>query len=459
MEILRYERNVALDDSWDVLVAGGGPAGCAAAIAAARGGAKTLLIERQGALGGMGTVGRIPGFAISSDGKTRVTAGLAASIIDEMKSEMPHIPATRYDWVSIDAEVLKRVYDRRAAEAGAHVRFHTELVDAVSSQSPDGLPRNRAAHVVLFNKAGLSAVRAKYYIDCTGDADLAVFAGAEFEKGDERTGELQPVTMCFLLAGVDAARFFAWRDELPDRQRTRDAIAKAKEAGDLDIPEGQITSYGYVSSSAIGLNFSHQYDVDGTDPEQVSRAEIEGRQTAKQLADFMRKYCAGCENSFLAATGTSGIRETRRVVGEYRLGVEDYDARRSFPDEILRNSNYMDVHWNSKTRQADYAAGKFDWKTDCRPYVSGESHGIPFRSLVPRNLTNVLVAGRSLSADRPLQGACRTMPTCLGTGEAAGTAAALAVAAELADIRQVDIQAVRAKLREHGAYLPLRQEC
>jgi len=430
----------------DVLVAGGGPAGAAAAIAAARDGADTLLIEQFGFLGGQGTAGLVPAWCPFTDGQKPVVRGIGLAVLEEMKGHMPHVPADAYDWVAIDAEVLKRIYDRRVGESGAAVLFHTQLADVATR---DG----RVTEAILCNKAGLSAVRAKVFIDTTGDADLAAWAGAEFEKGDPETGELQPTTPCFILAGVDCERFFAWRDERPDRRNLRDAIFRAKAAGDLDIPEGS-ANIARQSPSTLGFNFSHVFDVDGTDPEQLSAAMIEGRRLARHLADFMVRYCPGCERGVLVQTGVIiGVRETRRIVGEYRLVVDDYLARRSFDDEIARNSYYLDVHL-SRADQALRAAGKLDWKEHGRPYGPGESHGIPYRCLIPKRLANVLVAGRCISSDRPVQGAVRVMPFCLAMGEAAGCAAAMVVAGGLGDVRDVDVAALRDRLRSHGAHLP-----
>jgi hypothetical protein len=431
----------------DVLVAGGGPAGVGAAIAAARDGAKVLLVERGNCLGGLATGGLVPAWAPLGDGRQLVIRGLALDIIDEMKSLMPHIPPDRYDWVGIDAEVLKRILDRRVTAAGASVLFHTQFADAATHD-------RRVAAAVVCNKRGLSILRARFFIDGTGDADLAVRAGARYESGDPRTGELQPVTLCFTMTGMDTAAFIAWREARPNRQNVRDAVARAKAAGDLHIPEGHITSYGHVSPHAMGFNFSHLFDVDGTDPAHVSRAEIEGRQLVAELAAFLRKYCPGCERATLAATGTTiGVRETRRIVGEYRLTIDDYLARRSFDDEIARNAYYIDVH-GSKAEMERQASGAADWHEAAKPYGPGESHGIPYRCLIPKGLRNVLVAGRCLSADRYLQGACRCMPHCVAMGEAAGAAAALAVRHDIDDVRQVDIRGLRDTLRRHGAYLP-----
>jgi hypothetical protein len=431
----------------DVLVAGGGPAGAAAAIAAARDGANVLLIEQLGFLGGMATAGLVPCWAPFTDHQKPVIGGLAMSTMREMKAQLPHLPEDRIDWVAIDAEVLKRILEDRVIQAGGRIAYSTTLADAASNQG-------RLIEAIVCDKAGLSAVRAKVFIDATGDADLVARAGGAFEKGDPDSGELQPATHCFVMAGVDAARYFAWQEERPNRQNVRDAVARAKAAGDMDIPEGHITAVGYLSPVSLGFNFSHIFEVDGTDAQRLSDAQVEGRRLVEQLARFIRKYCAGCENGVLVASGaTIGIRETRRIVGEYRLTADDYFARRSFDDEILRNAYYLDVHWSRK-QQERYAAGKFDWKDTMRPYGPGESHGVPYRCLIPKAFANVLVAGRCLSADRQAQGAVRCIPHCMAMGEAAGCAAAMAVAAGLSNVRDVDARLLRDKLRGYGAWLP-----
>lgn len=431
----------------DVLVAGGGPAGTAATIAAGRDGARTLLIEQLGFLGGMATAGLVPTWAPFTDKEKPVVRGLALSIMQEMKAQLPHVPEKRIDWVAIDPEVLKRILEQHVTRAGARILYSTQLADVIHHGS-------RVTEAILCNKAGLSAVRAKVFIDATGDADLVAHAGGPFEKGDPVTGELQPATLCFVMAGVDSARYFAWQEERPGRQNVRDAVAAAKAAGDLDIPEGQTTAVGHLSPVSLGFNFSHTFEVDGSDARRLSDAQSEGRRLVEQLSRFIRKYCPGCEHGVLVATGaTIGIRETRRIVGEYRLTAEDYFARRSFDDEILRNAYYLDVHWSRKGQEQHYA-GKFDWKDVMKPFGPGESHGVPFRCLIPKTFENVLVAGRCLSADRPTQGAVRCIPHCMAMGEAAGCAAAMVVSAGRSNVRDVDVQTLRDKLRRYGAYLP-----
>lgn len=450
--------------SYDVVVVGGGPAGCAAAIAAAREGSATLLIEQYGFLGGMGTAGLVPAWCPFTDGEKPIVRGLALSILEEMKTGMPHLPRASLDWVPIDPELLKVIYDRRVNDAGAEILFLTHFVDvsaaAPSSPVPARAARQKAgddhAHigVVIHNKSGLQRVDARVVIDCTGDADVAVSAGAAYEKGDPDTGELQPCTMCFVLAGIDNERLqpWLWADNAKNLL-LKPAIAAAKAAGDLQIAE-EGANVAFQSETTIGLNFSHVFDVDATDAAQLSRAQIEGRELTRHLTEFMRKYVPGCEKAYLVSSGVQiGVRETRRIVGDYVLTLEDYLARRSFPDEIARNAYYIDIHLSKKEweRQAGHP---INWDAKTHQYKPGESHGIPYRCLLPRGLVSVLVAGRCISTDRAVQGSVRTMPNCLAMGEAAGCAAALAVAAHGGDVRAVDTQVLRQRLRERGAYLP-----
>jgi hypothetical protein len=431
----------------DVLIAGGGPAGAAAAIAAARDGARTLLVEQFGCLGGMATVGLVPAWCPFTDKEKPIVRGIGFEILEEMKGRMPHVPKDRYDWVPIDPEMLKRIYDRRVTEAGASVLFHTQPVDALTE---DG----RVTHAVIHNKAGLSAVRAKVFIDTTGDADLVARAGGEFEKGDPETGAMQPTTPCFVMGGVDSEKFMAWREEKPNRQNWRDALSAGRASGDLDLPPDKLASVAWQSPGTLGFNFAHVFDIDATDPAQLSRAMIEGRMIVEKIAAFMRKRCPGCERGVVAQTGvTIGVRETRRIVGDYKLVLDDYLARRSFDDEIARNSYYIDVHMQ-REESAKAERGDYDWQATLHTYGPGESHGIPYRCLIPRSLSNVLVAGRCISCDRQVQGSVRVMPFCLAMGEAAGCAAAMVTASGAPGVRDVDVTALREKLRAHGAYLP-----
>jgi hypothetical protein len=432
----------------DVLVVGGGPAGCAAAIAAAREGADTLLVEQFGFLGGMGTAALVPAFCPFSDREKPIVRGIGLEILEEMKAGMPHVADEAYDWVPIDGERLKVIYERRVTAARARVLFLTRFIDA--HVEPDGT----VSSVLVHNKSGLQRIQAGVVLDCTGDADVVAATGAACSKGDPVTGELQPCTLCFVLAGIDNRRFQEFlRADGEKNPLLKEVIARAKAAGDLHIAE-DAGNVAYQSESTIGLNFSHVFDVDGTDAEQLSRAHIEGRQLIRHLTDFMRQYCPGCENAYLVTSGVQiGVRETRRILGDYVLTLDDYLARRSFPDEIARNSYYIDIHL-SRTEWERNLGRPIDWDERIHRYGPGESHGIPYRCLIPRDLRNVLVAGRCISTDRAVQGSTRVMPVCLAAGEAAGCAAAAAAGQYGGDVRQVDVLALRARLVQRGQYLP-----
>jgi hypothetical protein len=444
-EYVLKERAVPLDDSWDVIVVGGGPAGCTAAAAAAREGAKTLLVEATECLGGMGTAGLVPAWCPFSDEEQMIYRGLAERVFRETVAGMPHISPDALDWVAIDPERLKRVYDDLVLGAGATVLFHTALC-AVETKG------RQVDALVVSHKAGLSALRAKVYVDATGDGDLAAWAGAQYEQGDE-TGELQPATHCFILSNVDT---FAYEHGHRPRghRRASPAIQEAVASDEFPLMKDAHLCNSLIGPGTIGFNAGHLWDVDNTDPWSVSRALPDGRKLAKQLRDCLAKCVpAAFGNAFLCATGSLlGIRETRRIIGDYVLTLDDYLARRSFLDEICRNSYFIDIHRSVEETQKEQA-GELDMEKRCAHYEPGESHGVPYRCLTPKGLADVLVAGRAISCDRAVQGSVRVMPVCLAMGEAAGIAAAMAAGQPQPDVHEVDVDALRARIREAGGYL------
>jgi len=436
---------IPLDDSWDVIVAGGGPAGCAAAAAAAREGAKTILIEATGALGGMGTSGLVPAWCPFSDSEKIIYRGLAERVFTACKQGMPHVPKEALDWVAIDPECLKHVYDDLLAEYGARVLFFTTLC-AVEMASDDTVEA-----LIVANKAGLSAFRAKVYVDCTGDADLAAWAGASFEKGDD-SGETMPVTHCFILSNVDEDAF---RHGPPIYGgNPASPLYQILASGKYPAIKDSHLCCNLIGPGTVGFNAGHQWDVDGLAPFRLSEAMAEGRRIAAALRDGLAEYHpAAFTNAFLAATAPLlGVRESRRILGDYVLTIEDYRARRSFPDEISRNCYHIDIH-TSKAEIGESLKGEQHLLKRCEFYGKGESHGIPYRCLTPRGLRNVLVAGRAISCDRLMQGSVRIMPSCLAMGEAAGLAAAMAGRANN-NIRGFPVTDLQQRLKALGAYLP-----
>lgn len=445
MKTIEFKQTLTCCDDYQVIVVGGGPAGCTAAAAAAREGVKVLLVEATGSLGGMGTGGLVPAWCPFSDKEKIIYRGLAQTVFERAKAGMAHVQKDAMDWVPIDPELLKRVYDDLVVENGADVLFNSLLC---------GVNRNEQGTVesiILAGKNGLVAYHADVFIDCTGDADLAVWAGAQYKKGNE-DGDLQPATHCFMLANVDdyAYRHGKWLH--PNNPTSPIYDIRASKKYPL-IPDVHCCN-NLVGPGVVGFNAGHLWQVDNTDPQSVSQALIKGRKMAAQFRDALAEFApAAFGNAFLVETGSlMGIRETRRIVGDYTLVVDDYLSRRSFPDEICRNSYYLDVHSTEKATPRKPEDREDSEKKACR-MGPGESHGIPYRCLTPVGLRNVLVAGRSISTDRQVMGSTRVMPVCLAMGEAAGIAAAMA-ANKTSDVHQVDTDKLRTRLRECGAYLP-----
>lgn len=451
------EKRLPLDESWDVIVVGGGPAGCAAATAAAREHARTLLLEATGVLGGMGTSGLVPWFCGYGDGEKIIARGLAEHVRCALRDNMPHLKKTMEEnpltAPAIDPELLKRVYDDMVTEAGVEILFHSQL--CAVEKSTDGSPDT----IVVSNKAGLGAYKAKVYVDCTGDGDLAAWAGASFEKGNE-SGNLQPGTLCFVVANIDEpALAHGPKIHFFDPDSPIHKAIRAKKYP--DIVELHSCSMK-IGPGAFGFNTGHVFGVDNTDPTSVSKALLHGRKMASQYRAAFAEYHPAFANAFLAATGSLlGVRETRRITGDYVVTIEDYRARRSFPDEICRNAYGIDVHF-SKERALSFAGTtieevKLSIRQRTKHYGKGESFGVPYRCLTPKGLRNVLVAGRCISTDRQVNGSVRIMACCLNTGEAAGIAAAMA-ALDSNDVHAVNTDELRTKLLAYGGYVP-SQSC
>ena len=443
-------RSIPLSSSWDVIVAGGGPTGCTAAAAAAREGARTLLIEFSGALGGSGTSALVPSWCPFSDKEKIIYRGMAEKVLNDCKAGMPHVAAEHVDWVPIDPERLKRVYDDLVTSSGAQVLFNTFL-SAVESDDNGGV-----STIIVSNKHGLSALQAKVFVDCTGDADLSAWAGAGFHLGDQ-SGDMMPATHCFVLSNVDEYALRHLYKDGPGLHASSPGSPcfKIIASGKYPlIPDGHICC-NVIGPGTVGFNAGHLWKVDNTKPETVSPALIQGRKMAEQFRDALAEFCPKAfANAFLVMTGSQmGIRETRRIVGDYVLTLDDYISRRSFSDEICRNCYFIDIHHALEDVEKDNAEQKEGLKHTIH-YQPGESHGIPYRSLVPKGLRNVLVAGRSISCERIVQGSVRVMPVCLAMGEAAGMAAAHAAQFHDGDVRGVDVDHLRQRLKEEGAYLP-----
>lgn len=426
-----FKRDLEVRHEVDVLVVGGGPAGVAAAVSAARRGAKVFLAEATACLGGLGTSGMVPAFMQFTDGVNFLAGGIGEEILNKMWEYGGKIEGSEY---SIKVEALKRVYDDIVTEAGVDFTLHTQMV-AVDAE--DGLVN----YVVFAAKSGMFAVKAKIYIDGTGDGDLCAWAGAEYEKGDEN-GEMMAGTLCSLWANIDWDRVVR-----PDNRRLEEAIKDKI----FTYEDRHLSGIWRTGKTLGGGNIGHTYDVDGTDERSLTKSLIWGRKSMTEFERYYREYLDGYEEMELAATGAIlGIRESRRIMGDYVMVLDDFINRASFDDEIGRYAYPVDIH-PSDTSVEGFK--KFEKEYHNLRYKDGESYGIPYRALTPKGLQNVLVAGRCVSCDRYMQSSIRVMPGCYITGQAAGVAAAMA-AEKNTDTRGIDIKELQSRLKAIGAYLP-----
>lgn len=419
-----------VNEDYDIIVAGGGPAGCAAAIAAAREGKRVLLIEAMGNLGGLGTSGMVPAWCPFSDREKIIYRGLAYKIFSEAKAGVPFEPEEKVDWVAINPEYLIGVYDRNVRDAGVDVLFFSRLAGVEMAE--EGV----VDCVLVANKAGLSRYKAKVYVDTTGDGDLAVWAGADYFKGD-RDGRLQKSTLCFSVANVNEEAYLNG-PELHSGHNPDSPSVRASQSGNYPLLDTHCC-HNLIGPGVVQFNANHIVIEDTTDPMQLSEAMFEGRRIAEQHLEMLKEYRPDAfADAFIVKTAVlPGIRDSRRIKGDYVFTADDWYARRTFDDEIGRNCYFIDVH---KPGHEDIHYGR------------GESHGIPYRVLTPEGLKNVIVAGRCLSADEESFGSLRVMPVCLVTGEAAGTAAAMASDLQSPDVHEVDVTLLRNKLLGYGAY-------
>lgn len=428
----------------DVCVVGAGSAGSSAAIAAARGGATVLLVDRLPFLGGTSTavLDTFYGFYTPGSQARKVVGGVADDVVAALRRLGPVVerPNTYGAGTGVTylAEHLKVAWERLVTDAGARVLLHAVLQDA---EVEDG----RVASILIATRAGLARVRAAVFIDASGDADLSAFAGFGFETAGE-TDPAQTLTTTFRMVNVDLDRRRAL-----GRAGFQALMAEAAGSGGYDLPRREGSDHltpvdGMIATVMTRLD-SFRRDPDGrivnaTDPWFLTEAEIAGRRQALEYVRFLVDRVPGYERASLVAFGTGiGVRESRRVQGDYRLTGEDVLAGRSFDDSIgLCGAPIEDHHGGADTV----------W----RYLPDGAAVGIPYRSLVVRDAANVLVAGRCFSATHDAHASVRSMAQCMAMGQAAGSAAALAVATRT-DPRDVPIDALQDRLRADGAILDL----
>ncbi len=412
-------------DSYDVIVVGGGPGGVGAAVKAGRSGAKTLLLEREGCLGGGATTMLVHPFmphwtkkGPNGEPPRIVNAGLFREITDRLiarnAGQDGHV-------VRFDDEILRIVLDELVAEAGVDVIFHAALFDA--TVDGDRVVAARFAH-----NGGPIEVTGKVFIDATGDGLLAEAAGCEIEVGDDQ-GHVMPMTLNFILGGVDT-------DNLPGNLK-----ALAKE-GDKDTPALINTNLSCTSIPRKGwMHFNAVRIPGGTiDTRDLSTAEAEGRRRVENYLQWLRAKVPAFKDAYLVKTGQHmGIRESRRVVGDYYLDREDFGSAAKFDDGIACCSYPVDIH------------GQQQGITTFAHLPEGDYYQIPYRCLTPRGRSNLLVAARSISASSFVHASLRIMPVVINIGEAAGYAAAMCLPG--GDVRAVDLPTLRRQIAADGGAL------
>jgi len=429
-----YTRQLETRYDVDVCVVGGGPAGVAAGIAAARQGAKVMILESQGFFGGAGTAALVPAFMQFSNGVDFMAGGIGYEVWQKAC-----IPELR---LSIRAEVLKRVYDEMVQESGVDFLFFANVCDVITR---DG----GVEAVIVAAKSGMYAVHAKTFVDATGDGDICTWAGAPYELGDPVNGHLMPSTLCSSWININ------WdsgdTETVNGREWKFNKIAQAMDDGVFTQEDYHLSGIWKTGANTGGGNIGHCYQIDATDERSLTKAMITGRHIIPEFEKFYREYIGGAykDASVIGSGSYLGIRESRRIMGDYVLGEADFRADSVFEDEIGRYSYPIDIH-PDPGREA-YRA--FLAEHTSRHLQKGESYGIPYRALLPQKLSNVLVSGRCISTDQKMQSSIRVMPGCYITGQAAGIAAYLAAQGEN-DIRKIDIHDLQSRLLKLGAYLP-----
>lgn len=455
-----------MSDHYDVIIIGAGPTGVTAALGAARHGASVLLIESGPTIGGNATSG-LPILGCCNSRGQWVVGGAARRLFDACDRLDGYIGAI-CDWrtlygVCVSPDILRLVMTEQLAAAGVRLLLYS-FVEAVTT---DG---GQVVSLAVFNKKGVRHVRGRFIVDTSGDADVAAMAGASFDHGGEN-GEFQPVSLVFRLSHVDFDAALSFVRDHPEEVLlaenpvfNKTPVEAARALYDAGYPYFALAAKGKLLGAAInaermfpctavfmwptsmrlreiGLNTTRVANIDATDPANLSSVLTVLSQQVMTAVRFMKREVPGFADAELAGVAPQiGVRETRRIIGEYELQTSDVLEGRKFDDGIAKGAHHVDIH----------GAGTYQKRI---PVKDGQSYDIPYGCLIPKGLGNLLVAGRSLSSTREANGSARVMGTCMATGEAAGTAAALAVRERIGDARAIPIALLRQTLETQGAIL------
>jgi FAD-dependent oxidoreductase family protein len=457
-EQVRYERSMPVGRAYDVVVCGGGPSGCAAALAARREGLTVLLIEGQGQLGGMATSGLVSHWLGGRSQKGEwVVGGLFRSFAEQATARgyalLPKLdPARKYhpfgwfNWfihgVPLDPYGIARFLDEKIKSAGVDLLLLTQAVDVL-------VVRDRITHVVLFNKSGLAAVPARAVIDATGDADIAARSGCEYLQGRSEDGLTTPVTLEFHVSHVDQKRLTNYIEQQRD-PKLRSRIKELRRQGIWTFPYDIFICTQLTQPDTFYINTMQLVGIDGTNGQSVTEGMIRGREEIEKLMVILREHVPGFEHSQLKAVAPLlGVRETRRIVADSMMTVNDLSEGKEFPDTIGFSMYGWDLTDPKKPNVQPFA--RDDARQGYRYTVKkGLTTPLPYRIMVPRPIHNLICPGRAVCVERQVLGPVRVMAPCMAMGEASGIAARQVIRADVS-FGQVDVRQLRQRLRQVGA--------
>ncbi|MBN1247270.1 MAG: FAD-dependent oxidoreductase [Anaerolineae bacterium] len=416
-------RQIPVAHDVDVLIVGGGPAGVGAALAAARQGARTLLIEQSGAVGGVATTGLMSHWT----GKT-AHIGIYGEILRRAQDgEDPQL---------INPEKLKTVLLEMLDEAGVQWQLYTFASDVI-------LEGYAIKGIVTESKSGREAILARIVVDATGDGDIAAKAGVPYTKGREGDGKMQPATLMFKVGGVDTDRVVRLVGAFEDTYETPQGDIQSLAKQHLPFPAGHLLIYRSTLPGVVTCNMTNSIDVDGTQAMDLTRADYECRRQLEPIVDFLRTYVAGFEKCYVISSAARvGVRETRHFAGEYELTEEDILAARVFDDWVVPRVHFnFDVH--------NLTGSGLDETGVQKHFSQPEHYTIPYGCFVPQKVDNLYVAGRDISGTHKAHANFRVMPICVLMGQAVGIAAALCVRHGVLP-RALDVRQVQSVLEAQG---------
>ena len=405
----------------DVLVLGSGPSGFAAAYSAAKNGAKVTLVEQCGDIGGISTSGLMSHWTGTCGSPLYHEILRRSAEKNDFKSDNPTL---------IDPEKLKTLYFEMLDEVGARILLYTFAYDAIC----DG---DRVLGATVVNKSGMTDIYAKITVDATGDGDIAARAGAEFVLGRESDNQMQPATLMFKVGGVDCDRA-AFLPSFETTYQTENGELQALAKQHIPYPAGHILTYRTTLPGVVTCNMTNAVGIDGTNADDLTKATITCRKQIDDIIKYLRKFVPGYENCFIISSASLiGVRETRHFKGKYTLNEQDILEAKVFPDYVVKDAHFnFDVH-NITGAGLDETGVQHGFKQT-------EGYTVPYRCLLPEIKENLLLCGRNISGTHIAHSNFRAMPICVGIGEAAGVAAALAVkqACCLADVDSKEIRKV-----------------